>query len=291
VKGGAWGKRKAPSPPSRLAAATLTNAPSPPPRLTAALTAALNTALTAALTAAPPHRRPASPPPRLTAAPPSPPPRPHRRPALTDLGRPQGPSPGRRGRSWRAHAGGAAARLERRHGGGPRPDLVCLVLPQKLHAGGLRPLPRRRSPAARRRGFGLVCSLAEGKAAELAEQAGLVETVHLYLVDEVTGEPVVGPGYPIEITNPNAWLTQLAPFFKAGLSRLWAWPSVAARGSPARFFLRTCPVIPAGARQAASSAARRLGAVCRRRAAGSGEQRRRRGPRAPARAAALRGEV
>jgi hypothetical protein len=42
--------------------------------------------------------------------------------------------------------------------------------------------------------FGLVCSLAEGKAAELAEQAVLTDTVYLYLVDEVTGEPVVGPG-------------------------------------------------------------------------------------------------
>jgi hypothetical protein len=45
--------------------------------------------------------------------------------------------------------------------------------------------------------FGLVCSLAEGAAAELAElaeQAVLTDTVYLYLVDEVTGEPVDGPG-------------------------------------------------------------------------------------------------
>ena len=64
----------------------------------------------------------------------------------------------------------------------------------KLHAGGLRPLPRRRSPAAGQAWFGLACSLVEGKAVELAEQAELVETVYLYLVDEGTGEPVDGPG-------------------------------------------------------------------------------------------------
>jgi hypothetical protein len=92
----------------------------------------------------------------------------------------------------------------------------CLVLPHKLHA-AVRPASTAVAGGAAA-WFSLVCSLAEGKAAELAEQAGLVETVYLYLVDEVTGEPVDGPGYPIEITHPKAWLTKYAPFFKAGLA-------------------------------------------------------------------------
>ena len=68
---------------------------------------------------------------------------------------------------------------------------------------------------------------------------------------------MVGPGYPIEITNPKAWLTQYAPFFKAGLAVMGV-----ANGALglARCFFPGVPVIPAGARQAASSAA--VASVC-----------------------------
>ena len=168
---------------------------------------------------------------------------------------------------------------------------MCLVLPHQASTPAVFGLcldggRRRRGGMVR---LGVQPSRGQGRGAGGAGGAR-GDGLYLYLVDEVTGEPVDGPGYlPSKLPPPQgAWLNQYAPFFKAGLARLWAWPTVRGSGL-ARCFFPGVPVIPAGARQAASSSAvavgvrleRRAvwGAVCRRRAAGSGERRAAAGPK------------
>jgi hypothetical protein len=166
---------------------------------------------------------------------------------------------------------------------------VCLVLPHQASTPAVFGLcldggRRRRGGMVR---LGVQPSRGQGRGAGGAGGAR-GDGLYLYLVDEVTGEPVVGPGYPIEITpTPRRGSPSTRRSSRPG-SRLWAWPTVRGSGL-ARCFFPGVPVIPAGARQAASSSAvavgvrleRRAvwGAVCRRRAAGSGERRAAAGPK------------
>eukprot|EP00947_MAST-08B_sp_MAST-8B-sp1_P005371 g5371.t1 len=48
-----------------------------------------------------------------------------------------------------------------------------------------------------------------------AAMTSLDSHFYLYLVDEVTGKPVVEPPYPIVITKPAQWVGKLMPFMKA----------------------------------------------------------------------------
>ena len=73
----------------------------------------------------------------------------------------------------------------------------------------------------------------------------------LYLIDEVTGKPVVPKGgkYPIKIKKPGEWVGKLMPFMKAGLKVM-----TVANGalSVAQCFFPGVPTIPASIRSKAN---------------------------------------
>ena len=87
------------------------------------------------------------------------------------------------------------------------------------------------------------------------------QAFYLYLIDEVTGKPVVpeeGEGgnsgsspYPIPITKPGKWVGKLMPFMKAGLKVMAVANGVA---SIAQCFFPGVPTIPASIRKKAKDA-------------------------------------
>jgi hypothetical protein len=50
---------------------------------------------------------------------------------------------------------------------------------------------------------------------------------YFYLVDELTGEPIKGKGYPIEITKPDEQVSKLFPVMQMGMHAMSAYQGVA----------------------------------------------------------------
>jgi serine/threonine protein kinase len=94
--------------------------------------------------------------------------------------------------------------------------------------------------------------------AQAAELAASMQATrfYLYLIDEVTGKPVIpdaddGSSYPIEITKPAEWVGKLMPFMKAGLKVMSVANGVL---SVAQCFFPGVPKIPASIRNKAKTA-------------------------------------
>jgi len=73
------------------------------------------------------------------------------------------------------------------------------------------------------------------------------DTYYLYLVDEVTGQPVTGPNYPIVIRKTSDRLQQLLPVLKLGLRTIKVANGVA--GLAQCFFPGVVPKLPADTMQ------------------------------------------
>ncbi|KAL1499022.1 hypothetical protein AB1Y20_013538 [Prymnesium parvum] len=74
------------------------------------------------------------------------------------------------------------------------------------------------------------------------------ETMYLYLIDELTGEPVRGPGYPIEIKTPAEVVPKLLPVMQVGLRAMAVYNGAAGIG---RAFGFPVPKVPKAWRQGA----------------------------------------
>jgi len=75
-------------------------------------------------------------------------------------------------------------------------------------------------------------------------------TLYFYLVDEVTGLPVEGDGYPIEITEPSEQVSKLLPVMQVGMHAMSAYQGVA---GVARMFGYPLPMVPEAWRKGAQS--------------------------------------
>jgi len=61
------------------------------------------------------------------------------------------------------------------------------------------------------------------------------KTMYLYLIDELTGEPAIGPGYPIKITQPSKTVPRLLPYLQHSVKLLSLYNGVA-------FVTAFCPI-------------------------------------------------
>ena len=82
------------------------------------------------------------------------------------------------------------------------------------------------------------------------------KSYYLYLIDEVTGKPVIpeedgDDTYPIEITKPGEWVGKLMPFMKTGLKVMAVANGIC---SVAQCFFPGVPTIPASIRNKAKTA-------------------------------------
>ena len=67
------------------------------------------------------------------------------------------------------------------------------------------------------------------------------ETMYFYLVDELTGEPVRGEGYPIEISSKSDLVPKLLPVMQVGVRAMSIYNGVA---GVARMFCWPLPSVP-----------------------------------------------
>ena len=66
-----------------------------------------------------------------------------------------------------------------------------------------------------------------GKIKEVFGELMTKETMYLYLVDELTGLPVRGDGYPIPITTPSEIVHKLLPVMQVGMRAMSLYNGVA----------------------------------------------------------------
>ena len=81
------------------------------------------------------------------------------------------------------------------------------------------------------------------------------ERMYFYLVDELTGEPVRGEGYPIEITKPSAIVPKLLPVMQVGMRAMSLYNGAA---GIARMFGYPVPTVPEKWRKGAQSSVEML---------------------------------
>jgi len=74
--------------------------------------------------------------------------------------------------------------------------------------------------------------------------------LYFYLVDELTGEPVRGDGYPIVLTEPSELVSKLVPVMQVGLHAMSVYNGVA---GVARMFVPALPTVPEKWREGAQS--------------------------------------
>ena len=74
------------------------------------------------------------------------------------------------------------------------------------------------------------------------------KTMYFYLVDELTGKVVRGPGYPIKITTPSELVHKLLPVMQVGMRAMSLYNGV---GGIARMFGVPLPSVPEHARKTA----------------------------------------
>ena len=67
------------------------------------------------------------------------------------------------------------------------------------------------------------------------------ETMYFYLVDELTGEPVRGNGYPLKITTPSELVPKLLPVMQVGMRAMSLYNGVS---GVARMFGAPVPTVP-----------------------------------------------
>ena len=81
------------------------------------------------------------------------------------------------------------------------------------------------------------------------------ETMYLYLIDELTGLPVRGAGYPIKITTPAEIVHKLLPVMQVGMRAMSLYNGV---GGIARMFGAPVPSVPEEWRKGAQSSVEML---------------------------------
>ena len=81
------------------------------------------------------------------------------------------------------------------------------------------------------------------------------EKMYLYLVDELTGLPVRGAGYPIEITTPSEIVHKLLPVMQVGMRAMSLYNGVA---GVARMVGYPVPSVPLAWRKGAQSSVEML---------------------------------
>jgi hypothetical protein len=81
------------------------------------------------------------------------------------------------------------------------------------------------------------------------------ETMYLYLIDELTGLPVRGDGYPIVITTPSEIVHKLLPVMQVGMRAMSLYNGV---GGIARMFGAPVPSVPEEWRKGAQSSVEML---------------------------------
>ena len=76
------------------------------------------------------------------------------------------------------------------------------------------------------------------------------DTLYFYLVDELTGEPIRAPGYPIVITEPSEIVSKLLPVMQVGMRAMSVYNGVA---GVAQMFGYPLPKVPKKLREGAQS--------------------------------------
>ena len=94
-----------------------------------------------------------------------------------------------------------------------------------------------------------------GKIKEVLGELMTKETMYLYLVDELTGLPVRGDGYPIVITTPAEIVHKLLPVMQVGMRAMSLYNGV---GGIARMFGAPVPSVPEEWRKGAQSSVEML---------------------------------
>ena len=94
-----------------------------------------------------------------------------------------------------------------------------------------------------------------GKIKEVLGELMTNETMYFYLVDELTGLPVRGAGYPIVITTPAEIVHKLLPVMQVGMRAMSVYNGVA---GIARMFGAPVPSVPEEWRKGAQSSVEML---------------------------------
>ena len=94
-----------------------------------------------------------------------------------------------------------------------------------------------------------------GKIQEVFGELMTKETMYFYLVDELTGLPVRGDGYPIEITTPAEIVPKLLPVMQVGMRAMSLYNGVA---GVAQMVGYPAPKVPEGWRKGAQSSVEML---------------------------------
>ena len=85
------------------------------------------------------------------------------------------------------------------------------------------------------------------------------ETMYFYLVDELTGQPVRGDGYPIVITTPSELVPKLLPVMQVGMRAMSLYNGVV---GVAQMIGYPAPKVPEAWRKGAQSSVEMLKQVC-----------------------------
>ena len=94
-----------------------------------------------------------------------------------------------------------------------------------------------------------------GKIKEVFGELMTKNTMYFYLVDELTGQPVRGDGYPIEITTPAEIVPKLLPVMQVGMRAMSLYNGVA---GVAQMVGYPAPKVPEGWRKGAQSSVEML---------------------------------
>ena len=94
-----------------------------------------------------------------------------------------------------------------------------------------------------------------GKIKEVLGELMTKETMYFYLIDELTGLPVRGDGYPIVITTPADIVHKLLPMMQVGMRAMSLYNGVA---GVARMFGAPAPSVPEQWRTGAQSSVEML---------------------------------
>ena len=94
-----------------------------------------------------------------------------------------------------------------------------------------------------------------GKIKEVFGELMTKETMYFYLVDELTGLPVRGDGYPIEITTPAELVPKLLPVMQVGMRAMSLYNGVV---GVAQMVGYPVPKVPEGWRKGAQSSVEML---------------------------------
>ena len=94
-----------------------------------------------------------------------------------------------------------------------------------------------------------------GKIQEVFGELMTKETMYFYLVDELTGLPVRGDGYPIEITKPSELVPKLLPVMQVGMRAMSLYNGVAGAAQMVGY---PVPKVPEAWRKGAQSSVEML---------------------------------